>query len=54
MSNGNPQQPKPGLGAAIFGGLLAVGGAAALAAATRGKKKPGQMNGPKRPCNCGR
>lgn len=54
----NPQKPSnAGIAAAVIGGLAALGGAVAIAAASRSKPQPrlGRPRAlPKKPCGCGR
>lgn len=58
---GQQPAPKPsntGVVAAVFGGLLAVGGAAAVAYASRSRAPQPRLGRPrivlKKPCGCGR
>lgn len=50
-----PQKSNTGIVAAVFGSLVAIGGAAAVAYASRSKPQP-QLGRPrfKKPCGCGR
>jgi hypothetical protein len=52
-----PQKSSAGVAAAVFGSLVAIGGAAAIAYASRGKPQPKLGRSRvvlKKPCGCGR
>ena len=52
-----PSKSNAGVAAAVLGSLAAIGGAVAIAAASRGKPAPrlGRARAPlKKPCGCGR